>query len=54
MDVKEIMSEKDKLSYFCGKLKKYQNKKQTNSHRTQLYKVLIQINVVDPMGSTTG
>jgi len=33
-DVKEIVREKDRLSYFSGKVKKYQNKKQTNNHRT--------------------
>jgi hypothetical protein len=46
IDIKEMVGEKDKISYFRGKLKKYQNKKQTNNHRTQLlYKAFIQLHV---------
>jgi hypothetical protein len=33
-DVNEMVCEKDKFSYFRGKVKKYQNKKQTNNHLT--------------------
>jgi hypothetical protein len=41
----EMVGEKDKPSYFRGKVQKYQNKKQTNNHRTQLYKAFIKLNV---------
>jgi hypothetical protein len=44
IDVKEIVGE-DKRSYFRGNVNKYQNKKQTNNHRTQLYKACVQINI---------
>ena len=45
IDVKEMVGEKDKLYYFRGKVKTYQNRKQTNNLRTQIYKAFIQINI---------